>query len=201
MALLESEVLRIKAELGFNVLTISSEPWIGHTSIFEQVIQPYTQKGATTTSSTAVTASPFEPSPVTLVLASPTGFQSDQRVVVDVDGRQEAGTVQALAGSNLTVLLSKAHTGTFPVTVEGGESIIREILGYIRDAKQKMAESYGTGSLKKVDEIEFYQAGGQTYFGVLGGQLAYWRSELATVLGLTAITGRGRSAGATLSVY
>lgn len=199
MALLDSEILRIKAELGFNLLTINSEPWIGHTAIFEQVVQPFMTAGAKTTSSTSVTAA-FEPTPVTLVLTSPTGFTECARVVVDVDGRQETATAQAISGSNLTVMLSKPHSGTYPVTVEGGESIIREILGYIRATKEKMSESYGTGALKSVDEISFYQAGQQTYFGLLGDQLKYWRTELASALGLSAIANR-RSAGSTLSVY
>lgn len=198
MALLDSEVVRIKAELGFNVLTINSEPWIGHTAIFEQVIQPFMTTGAKTTSSTSVTASPFEPAPVTLGLASPTGFTDGARIVVDVDGRQETATAQAVLGFDVTLMLSKAHSGTYPVTVEGGESIVREILGYIRDAKQKMAESYGTGALKSVDEISFYQAGQQTYFGLLGDQLKYWRAELASALGLRS---RSRSAGSIISVY
>lgn len=197
MALLDSELTRIKAELGFNVLTVYSEPFINHTAIFEQVIQQNTSFGAITTSSTAVTAA-WEPTPIALVLTSPTGFQAGQRVVIDVDGRQEIVTAQALSGSNLTVMLSKAHSGTYPVTVEGGESIIREILGYIRGTKEKMADSFGTGSLKSVDEISFYQAGGQTSFGILGSQLNYWRAELASAIGMPS---RGRSGGATLSVY
>ena len=200
MALLDAEVLRIKQELGLNLLTISSEPWIGHTSVFENIIQPFMTAGASTTSSTAVVASPFEPTPATLVLTSPTGFLVGQRIVVDVDGRQETATAQALSGSSLTLLLSKVHGGTFPVTVEGGESIVREILGYIRDTKSKMSESYGTGSLKSVDEVSFYQAGQQTYFGLLGDQLKYWRSELASALGLSRLA-NSRSSGSTLSVY
>lgn len=199
MALLDSEILRIKAELGFNLLTINSEPWIGHTAIFEQVIQPFMTAGAKTTSSTAVTAA-FEPTPVTLVLTSPTGFTADARIVVDVDGRQETATAQAISGSNLSLMLMKAHSGIYPVTVEGGESIVREILGYIRDTKAKMAESYGTGALKSVDEISFYQAGGQTSFALLGEQLRNWRAELASTLGLSAIANR-RSAGSTIAVY
>jgi hypothetical protein len=201
MALLDSEIQRIRAELGYNVLTVSAEPYIGHVSLFEQIIQPYTQHGASTTSSTAVTAA-YEFTPVTLSLTSPTGFNIGDRVVIDIDDRQEIVTAQNLVGSNLTVLLMKAHTGTYPVTVEGGESIIREILGHIRRTKAKMSESFGIGSLKQVDEIQFYQAGsGQTYFGILGNELSYWRDELASALGIRSRWGARQGAGSTCSVY
>jgi hypothetical protein len=199
VALLDSEIQRIRHELGYSVLTVSAEPYIGFVSLFTQIIQPYTQSGASTTSSTAVTAA-YEFAPVTLTLANPAGFNVGDRVVVDIDDRQEIVTAQNLVGSNLTVLLMKAHTGTYPISVEGGESIIREILGHIRRTKAKMAESYGTGSLKSVDEISFHAAGsGQTQFGILGDELSYWRDELASALG---IRRRSRqSAGSTCSVY
>ena len=56
MALLTSEITRIKYELGFNVLSLGAEPYIGITQLFENVIQPYTLSGASTTSATAIVA-------------------------------------------------------------------------------------------------------------------------------------------------
>ena len=52
MALLTSEITRIKAELGYPLLSNSAEPFVGIVAIFEQVIQPYTLAGAATTSAT-----------------------------------------------------------------------------------------------------------------------------------------------------
>lgn len=48
MSLLPSELATIRAELGFNVLTIGAEPYIGVTSVFDQVIAPnITSEGET----------------------------------------------------------------------------------------------------------------------------------------------------------
>ncbi|HEY3495276.1 MAG TPA: hypothetical protein VGK73_11345 [Polyangiaceae bacterium] len=182
MALLDSEVARIKAELGYNLLTTGAVPYIGVTQVFEQVIQENVLAGATTTSSTSVTAA-SSPTPVTLTLASVTGFTAGDRAVVDVDTRQELATVQAVGVSSITLLLSKAHTGTYPVTVEGGESLVRECLRRIIDVKTSLGSSQGEGALKKVDEIEFYQTG-SSLFGTLGNQLMFWRNELAAALGV-----------------
>ena len=56
MALLDSEIARIKAELGVTVVGIGAEPYIGITRLFENIIQQYTTGGATTTRPTSVTA-------------------------------------------------------------------------------------------------------------------------------------------------
>ncbi len=200
MALTDAEIWRCKAELGFNLLETGAEPYIGTTAVFNQVIQLYMSAGAATTSSTAVTAA-TTPTPVTLSLASGTGFSAFDRVAIDVDERQEIPTVQSVSGNNIVVLLMKAHTGTYPVTVEAGESIVREILTKIRAVKSRMSTTFGTGSLKKVDELEWYQSGTQTQFGNLGSEIDYWRNELSAALGVPSMWSVRRAAGATLSVY
>lgn len=207
MALLSSEVWRVKAELGYNLLNIGAEPYIGVTSLFEQVIKPYLSSGAITTSSTVVTAQDG-PTAVTLTLASAIGFSQFDRVIVDVDANQEAASVRAISGNNITVLLSGAHSGTYPVTVEGGEGIVRETLSRIQSVKTQMAATLGEGQLKKVDEVEFYQSPmavsaslGGGIFGMLAAQLAFWRDELASILGIQSMWKLRASAGARLSVY
>ncbi len=201
MALLESELTRIKYELGFPVLSVYAEPYVSIVAIFEQVIRPYLLSGATTTSSTAVVAAET-PTPVTLTLADATGFSVGDRVIVDVEARQEAGVVRSAAGATIQLDLVGAHSGTYPVTVEGGESIIRELLGQIRACKQMMGESMGAGALKKVDEIEFHAAGATaTQFGLLGKQLAWWRAELAQALGLGDMYAANRGGGSSVAVY
>lgn len=201
MSLLDSEVVRIKAELGYPLLSNSAEPWVSVVAIFEQVIQPYLTSGASTTSSTAVTAA-ATPTAVTLTLASATGITTGDRLVVDVDSLQETATIQSLSGSDVVVLLSKAHSGTYPVTVEGGESIIRETLRKIADVKEKLAANYAAGELKSVDEVEFFQSkDGLSYFGSLGKNLAFWRNELAGLLGIENMWQRNAGGGCALSVY
>lgn len=199
MALLDSEVVRIRYELGYHVLTVDSAAYIGYESLFDVVVQPFMSAGVTTTSSTSVTASD-SPTLRTLTLASATGFSAGDRVVIDVDSVQEVATVRSISGSNIVVLLSLAHSGTYPVTVEAGETIVREILTSIRGVKTKLGESEGEGSLKKCDEIEFYQSGG-TVFGNLGAQLSFWREELAAAIGIQSLWSKNRAAAQTLSVY
>lgn len=202
MALLDSEIARIKAELGYNVLTTGAVPYIGVTQVFEQVIQDNVLAGAVTSSATTVPAlaegSPATPR--TLTLASGTGFTTGDRVVIDVDDRQEVVTARLVSGAALTADLSLTHSGTYPVTVEGGESIVRELLRSIRNTKTEMGATFGEGALKKVDEVEFYQTGG-TLFGNLGAQLSFWREELAAALGVTSMWARKRAGAQRLSVY
>ncbi len=201
MSLLDSEVARIKAELGYPLLSNSAEPWISTVAVFEQVIQPYLTAGASTTSTTTVTAA-SAPTPVTLTLASATGFTVGDRIVVDIDSRQESSTLQTISGTSATLILQKAHTGTYPVTVEGGESIIREVLLKIAGVKEKLAQNYGAGELRRVDEVEFYQSGGQdTYFGALGQNLMFWRNELAGLLGIPNMWARKISNLSRTAVY
>jgi hypothetical protein len=200
VALSTSELQRIKAELGWNVLSTGAEPFIGVAMVFEQVIAVYMTAGAATTSATAVVAS-SSPAPAALTLASATGFADGARVWVDVDDRQESATVQHLAGTSMTVLLSKTHAGTYPVYVDGGEGIVRELLGRIKAVKDELGGTFGEGSLKKVDEVEFYQTG-LTQFGSTGKALMFWRDELASVLGDVSLNRwRRRSGGGSMSVY
>lgn len=202
MALLDSEIARIKAELGVNILTINSEPRIDHLAIFEQVIQPYTQAGASTTSATTVAASTTA-APVTLVLASTTGFAAGARVVIDVDDRQEVVTVQSISGTSMTVLLTKAHSGTYPVTVEGGETLIREVLGHLRSVSSQVDGAISTAGIKRVDDIEFFEA--STAAASQVSQLTklqdHYRDELASLLGIPNFWKLRRGASLRLSTY
>lgn len=213
MALLTSEITRIKAELGYPLLSINAEPMIGIHAVFEQVIQPYTLSGASTTSSTTVEAA-STPTPVSLVLTAGAGFVPGSVVVVDVDSRQERATIQSSVGSSVTVQLSLPHTGTFPVTVEGGESIIREILLELRKlaqgmngAESAMASLQSRLGLKKMDEIEFF-GGGSTLAAQGLDPMSqtlqlreYWRDELARCLGIPRLNSKSASGGSEISVY
>lgn len=213
MALTDSEVARIKYELGYNVLAVGAEPYIGVVAMFEQVIQPYTTGGASTTSSTPVTAA-TSPTPQTLTLASATGFATGNVIIVDVDSRQERATIQNLSGASATVLLSLAHTGTYPVVVEGGESVIRDILRELRLIASGMNGSAGVMTtmqsrlgLKRVDDVEFF-GGGNTLASQGVDPLTqiiqlreYWRDELARVLGVVRLNAKSSSGGSDIGVY
>ncbi len=198
MALLDSEIYRCKAELGHNVLSVGAEPYVDTAFIFE-IIQDNLSGGASTTSATSVSAP--DGSPVTLTLASATGFTVGARVFVDVDARLESATISSLSGSTIVVQLSNVHSGTYPVAVEGPETIVRELLRDIATTKAKLVKQYGSGALKKVDEIEWYDAKGKTAFGILGDNLAWYREQLAAVLGIESAWSRGKAAAQTLAVY
>lgn len=213
MALTDAEVQRIRYELGYPNLSTSVEPYIGIVAVFEQVIQPYTLGGATTTSATPVTAA-TAPTPQTLTLASATGFAAGDVVVVDVDVRQERATIQSLSGASMTVQLSLAHSGTYPVVVEGGESIIRDILRELRLISSGMNGQAGTIStirsrvgLKKVDDVEFFGGGntlasqGRDPLTSLFELREQWRDELAQALGVPRLNDKRNSGGSEVSVY
>lgn len=201
MALLTSELWRIRAELGYPTITIGAMPYIDIVSIFEQVILPYTQAGAITTSVTAVVAA-SPASLVTLTLGSSTGFAQQDRVWVDIDDAQEDAHVRSISGNTITLFLAKAHgaTGGYPVTVDGGEAIVRDLLDKIRNVANKQESAATRAGLKKVDEIEFFGStisGGSTVFDDLSAQREYWRKELASTLGVIYLRGmrRGQAHG------
>ena len=197
-----SELTRIKHELGYNLLETGASAYVEITALFETVVQNFIAAEIVTTSSTSVSAA-SSPTPVALTLASATGFAAYQQVHVDVDGRTETATIQSLSGPVATLQLKLAHSGTYPVTVDGPIAIARECLRNIEAVKAEMRTSFGYGSLRKVDEIEFYQqANNKSHFGSLGEQLGYWRSELSSALGVPSMWARRSGSGASsFSVY
>jgi hypothetical protein len=199
MALSDSEIARIKGHLGYNVLSIGAEPYIGITALFSQVIQPYLIGGAATTSATSVTAA-SEPTPVTLTLTSPAGFVAGDICIVDVDTRQERATIQSLSGSTITVQLSFAHSGTYPVVVEGPEALVRSILRKADEAQVALNESTASAGIKQLGqgEIEWFGSNDGSLLRSLRGQLNYWRDELAALLGIVRLNKGG---GAVTSLY
>lgn len=206
MALTDAEVQRLRYELGYPNLDTAAEPYIGIVAVFQQVIQPYTLGGAATTSSTPVTAA-TTPTPQSLALADATGFSAGAIVVVDVDSRQERATVQSLSGASLTVQLSLAHSGTYPVVLESGESIIRDILKELRAVSDSISNLKDRVGLKQVDDVQFF-GGGQTLASQGIDPMThtlnlreYWRDELARCLGVPRLNAKNSSGGSEIGVY
>lgn len=202
MALTTAEVARCKYELGYNVLAVGAEPFIGVSVMFDQVIAPFIQAGAITTSSTVVTAaSPAAVVAITLALA--TGFTSGDRVIIDVEDAQEITTIRSLSGSAMSVFLAKAHPAGYPVTVEGGEAIVREILGQLRrfsEPRGLMAKALTSAGIKKVDEIEFSDRLDTSRSRILRSEQTYWRNELASALGCENRRSSG-GGGSSIAIY
>jgi hypothetical protein len=201
MALTTGELERIRAELGYNVLQIGALPYVGYSALFDNVIQPYLATGTNTTSSTTVAAVTVA-TPATLTLASATGFTALARVVVDVDDREEIVTVQSVSGSTITALFKLAHAGTYPVILEGGEAIIRDLLRKIRTVQNQIVAATSTAGLKRVDVIEFYGATTQVTQRVqLDALLMRWRDQLAAALGVRNRWRDLASAGQSTALY
>lgn len=200
------EITRIKSELGFNVLSLGAEPYVGVTQYFEQIAIPNLQAGAVTTSSTVVTAS-GTPAPVTLTVVSATGIAMFDRIIVDVDNSIEMATVRAVSGTSVTALLSLAHTGTYPVMVEGGESLVRYYLAKCRTTAEQIASFGDSAGIKSADkqDVVFFGAQGEMNAGqTLGGLLKFWRSELCKLLfgvGDLGQFGNGGGGGSRLALY
>jgi hypothetical protein len=140
-----------------------------------------------TTSSTTVTGS-ADPTPTTITLASATGFATGQRVVVDVDTRRETVTIQNLSGVSLSALFVKSHSGTYPVAIESGETIAREILAKLVSFDSDRLDRLKSSGIKKVDEIEFFTSA-QAEFDSARNAL---RNDLASALGVPNLHSRSR---------
>ena len=200
----ESELWRIRRELGYPAETIGALPYIDLVVIFEQVILPYTQAGADTSSPTIVET----PGPASLYLESVTGFHAWDRVFVDVDDMQESATIQTVDATNkiISVILEKQHGagGSYPVIVDGGVAQARRLLRLIDRITVQIEDASSRAGIKKVDEIEFFgnvRSGKSTAFEELREQREDARRELAELLGVQYLRGLRRGPGHSFEVY
>lgn len=206
MGLTASEIVKIKAELGYNVLTTGSPYVDSYLYLFEQIIQPFVDEQGETTSNTAIVSS-TAPTPVTLALADASDVPVGATVIIDVDSRQERVTVQSKSGNSITVLLTKPHSGTYPVAVESGVTVVRDLLARIAEVKTTIAALRSRVGLKKVEDIELF-GGGSTLASQGIDPLTQvlelreqWRDELASALGVDRLNGENSSGGSSISVY
>jgi hypothetical protein len=203
VALLTSEIQRLRWELGYNTMGVAAEPYVEYHGALDRIISLYLNGGAVTTSTTEVTAS-TTPAQVTLTLADATGFAQFAPVIVDVDSRQERATVQGVSGPTISLLLTKAHGGTYPVTVEGGESIVRDLLKKLENVNERTSAASATAGLKRAEDIEWYGNASGGTGSVIKDQWAlrmYWRDQLASALGVTNLWRVRQSAGQTMVLY
>lgn len=209
-SLLSSEIARLKAELGFNLLAVGAEPYIGVTRYFEQIVLPNLQNSGLTTSATPVTAVPVgqQPASVTLALADSLAINIYDRVIVDVDSRAEEATVQSVSGLSIVIMLVKTHgdAGAYPVAIEGGISLVRFYLGRCRRIADRIERFGARAGVKKADEVEFFggahgRAAEPNGFRTLSDMQQYFRSELCKLLfGVGDISSFG-NAGSRVGAY
>lgn len=197
MGLSTGEVVRLRAELGYDAVQIAN-PYLTAYALFETVIKAYVEDGGETTSSTAVSASATGlPVVVTLTLAAiPTdsnGAQSlsaGDRVIVDVDSLKEESTVRNMdaVAKTIDVFLALAHSGTYRVMVDGGVAMVREKLGYIRDLTARIQKQAKANGVAGLDELKFHSP--EAMSKLLGPAFVTWqqrekeRAELANFLGV-----------------
>lgn len=201
MALLDSEIQRIRHELGYTVMGVNAEPYVEYFGAIDRIVQLYLNAGATTTSTTTVAVADTL-TQRTLTLASATGFVAGATVYIDVLPQQERATIQSVSGSTIVVYLQNAHVGSYPVTVDGGEAIIREKLAQLYAIDKQLGSSLQTAGLKRVDEIEFYGGSTKTSQATMINQLRDMRrDELASALGLANMHRVRKGQGQCVSVY
>lgn len=193
---------RIKTELGMNALNVGADFYIGINQVIETVVNQNIDAEILTSATLSTDiAQATAPTPQSLTLADASNFSAGDRVFVDVDSRTENATIQSKTGSAIVVQLARAHSGTIPIAKEGPISLAKEALRQILEVKKRIGELYGTGTLKKVDEVEWYQSTFGSQLGALGEQLMYWRDELANVFGIVNFWRRKTASGGTISVY
>ena len=203
MALSNSEIQRAKYECGYNTLNAGAEPYISIVALWTNVIQRYINTDVATTSSTTITAA-SSPMPATLTLGTTTGLTVGDTLIIDVDARRERVTIQSISGSTVTVLLSKAHSGTYPVLLESGEGIVRDIIEKLEKVAAQIENAISTAGIKAVDEIAFF---GNTGYGAksqldsLKAMRMYWRDELCSVLGVPNMWRYNQNSGGATELY
>jgi hypothetical protein len=86
----------------------------------------------------------------------------------------------------ITVDLVGPHSGTYPVTQEGGESIVRDHLRSIMMVRQSILSARSVAGLSAADEVKWhqYKGKGNARLRDLLQQLAYYQDELASALGV-----------------
>lgn len=189
------EMARIKLELGDTVLAVGAQPWIGIRSVWD-VIAQYVESSsiAPTSSSTAVTAA----GPTTITVASVTGLNAGMRVQIDCDGQRETCTIRNVAGSVLSLMTRKVHSGTYPVEVESALTLVRGILSDLIALEQvNTISSFDSLGLRRVDEIEWDERGAGYWIEWGKGLL---RRKLASACGVGWIYAASRGSSS-LEVY
>ena len=189
--LTEDEMERIKAELYVHVLDTGAAPYFNFPAAFDVVRDHVTSSTvASTTSTTTVSAA----GPTTITLASATGYVAGQRIVIDCDEAREVVTIRSLAGAEASVVCKKTHSGTYPIEVESGLTIVRGIMADIESVDQSQRGGVDSVGVKRVDEIEFFGlneggsaiASGERYRAML-------RTRLAATCGVTAMFNKLRA--------
>lgn len=199
MALTDDELQRVRAELADNVLDLGALPYIGHRNIYDVIKANVSASSvAATSSSTAVTAA----GATTLTLGTTSGLVAGTKVQLDADDARETVSVRAVSGSTISVVCRKTHSGTYPVEVESGLTLVRGCLADLAVLQDRVNDAAASAGIKKVDEVEFFgPADGRSVLDELRRAQYARRLDLARLCGLGAILGINSRHGGSVEVY
>ena len=199
--LTDDEMARVKGEILDVLLTYGAIPYFRVRPIYDLIRDTVVSSSVdATTSATAVTAA----GPVTLTLASATGYTAGQRVVLDADASREVVTIRSVSGSTISVICQKTHGGTYPVEVESALTIVRGLLCDLIACEEYERQAPASAGLKQVDEVQWFGGSGErSLSATLADRRASLRADLATALGLGEIyrVGLSRRSGGGVEVY
>lgn len=190
--LTDDEMARIKSELDDNVADYGAQPYLDVRAVYDVIRDHVNSSSVTpTSSSTSITSV----GPTTITLASATGYAAGQRVVIDSDEARETVTIRSLSGTSASIVATKTHSGTYPVEVESGLTIVRGILSDLITLDTQSRAQVGSAlGLKRVDEVEWStdQGGIITAFAA---QRQMLRRRLANACGLASLYAMNRARG------
>lgn len=184
MALLDSEVESLRFHLGYGNIDVGAYPYTpdGFKELFRDVVAPNLTGDTETTVSGSVAAGAV----ASVTPASMTGIAAYARLVVDVGDDAEIVTVRSVTVTAFSARFAKAHNGSWPVALLGGQARLRLLLGQADTAWQAMQDpSVGsTAGLKQVDkgDVEWFQG-----FQVLKDRLSHYRAIVAQISSLVRV--------------
>ena len=201
--LTDDEIKRIGAELGIDVLAPLAFPYAGAFTSYMTIIRDYVQSSsvASVTSTTAVTAA----GPTLITPSDTTGFVAGTKIVLDSDASRETVTLRAIVGGAFSVVCRKTHSGTYPVQVESGLTLVRGLLSDLALLEEIERDGWPSLGLKRVDEVEWFGAseGGDLAERARASRAAGC-NRLAVMVGLTDVLNYRRAmqgGGSTFEAY
>lgn len=184
MAITSSEVESLRFHLGYGNVGVGAYPYTpdGFKELFEQVIGPNLTGDTETSATSSTTAGAV----ATVTPASMTGIVAYARLVCDVGDDAEIVTVRSVTATTFSARFAKAHAGSWPIALLGGQARLRLLLGQADTAWQAMQDASvgSTAGLKQVDkgDVEWFQG-----FQVLKDRLSHYRAIVGEISSLVRV--------------
>ncbi len=219
MGLRAEEVLRMKWELGVSITLLGAEPYITYLAVFDRAIQPYIIDPSTT-STTLVAASAIATGQqvavtvTTIPLLAGTftaAFTVGTTVTVDVGPAAETSQILVVSGTTIWLTLVNAHgaSGAYPISMAGGEQVVRDILSRLDAIKSELTNiAPKAAGIEQIDEVRIYPAtttgsrrGSRDKFESLIQQREQARDDLGEAVGFPNLRTMRKRGGSRVEVY